>query len=404
MRKSQLFELNYVIRFEKGRAMEENRKKKPSILFYAVFVLIGIVIGLLIVSAMGSQRLKEMNTGTFLLKYVGGILVFFLAAWLQLILHEAGHLLFGLLTGYRLSYFRIGGFTIVKEDNGYSFKKLNMAGTAGQCMMVPPDMENGTYPAALYNFGGVIVNIVLALLFLLLSFFARGKTIPLFFCLGMAVMGLVFALTNGIPMMLQELPNDGYNGMNLKKSPEAMRSFWIQMKANDLQVRGVRLKDMPAEWFAPPSDEALKNGMVASLGVFVENRKMDERDMSGTEEWIEKLLGGDAAIPGLYRTFLRFDRILCHIREHLEKGEDPALAEDPVLQEDMSFWNSKEILQNRKTMSNFPALVRTEYLTARYLEKDEARAQAAREAMKKCAETYPLKGEVESEAEWLEML
>ena len=55
---------------------------------------------------------------------------------------------------------------------------------------------------------------------------------------------------NGIPMRLGNVDNDGYNALCLGKSPAALRSFWLQMKINQQISRGVRLKDMPEDWFA----------------------------------------------------------------------------------------------------------------------------------------------------------
>ena len=77
----------------------------------------------------------------------------------------------------------------------------------------------------------------------------------------MVVIGGAFALMNGVPMRLGTVDNDGYNALSLGKNPQALRSFWIQMKANHAQALGQTLKDMPAEWFVMPSDEDMKNSM-----------------------------------------------------------------------------------------------------------------------------------------------
>ncbi len=81
------------------------------------------------------------------------------------------HLIFGLLTGYRFSSFRIFNLMLVKESGRLRIRRLSIAGTGGQCLMCLPDLVNGTMPFILYNFGGAIMNILAALIDLILCFF-----------------------------------------------------------------------------------------------------------------------------------------------------------------------------------------------------------------------------------------
>ena len=376
----------------------EKKKGKKGITSFAALV-VGIVLGLVCVGFLGTERIKEMSFPAFLGRYVGAILLLIPAFYLQMILHETGHLVCGLLSGYRLSYFRIGGLTAVKEENGISWKKLKMPGTGGQCMMVPPEMVNGEFPATLYNLGGVLANLVVSLVFFLLFLAVKEPRWLQIFFLWVVVAGIFMALTNGIPMETQDVPNDGFNAKNLGKDPAARKSFWVQLTANDLQVRGVRLKDMPAEWFMTPSREEMKNGMTAAMGVFSENRNMDEENYEAAKEEIEVLLGEDVSMAGIYRNFLILDRLFLKVRELLLKGEDPAKSEEPQLKEDLAFWNSPEMRQYRKVMSNYPAILRTEYVTARYLENDPERAEKAKQELMREDSSYPLKGETLSERE-----
>lgn len=57
------------------------------------------------------------------------------AELIQIIFHEAGHLIFGLLTGYRFSSFRIVNLMWVKLDGRVQFRRLNFTGIGGQCLM-----------------------------------------------------------------------------------------------------------------------------------------------------------------------------------------------------------------------------------------------------------------------------
>lgn len=78
----------------------------------------------------------------------------YLAIILQIIIHEAGHLIGGILTGYKFSSFRIFNFMFIKENDKLKLKKLSLAGTGGQCLMSPPEFIEGKVPYILYNLGG----------------------------------------------------------------------------------------------------------------------------------------------------------------------------------------------------------------------------------------------------------
>ena len=72
---------------------------------------------------------------------------------MQIIIHEAGHLIFGLLTKYRFSSFRVFNLFLVNEEGHIKIKYLKIAGTAGQCIMLPPELNEKRIPYIWYNLG-----------------------------------------------------------------------------------------------------------------------------------------------------------------------------------------------------------------------------------------------------------
>lgn len=70
----------------------------------------GIVMGYLDKSTADTSLHQEI------LSFVGFILGIFVAFFLHIIVHETGHLVFGLLTGYKFSSFRIASFMWLKEN------------------------------------------------------------------------------------------------------------------------------------------------------------------------------------------------------------------------------------------------------------------------------------------------
>lgn len=326
----------------------------------------------------------------------GGILSFALllggmyaGILIHLIIHEAGHLLFGLMTGYTFSSFRIGSIMLQRENGRMAVRRFSIAGTAGQCLMAPPDMKNGAIPVRLFNLGGSIMNLLASLVFLaaavLLSDFWFVRTLFLLFALTGAALGLM----NGIPMRLGLIENDGYNAVSVSKNPEAMRAFWLQLKVNDRQSRGDRLKDMPEAWFVMPSDESMKNTIVAAIGVLCANRLLDEGRFEEARARISELLTKQNGVSGLHRSLLVCDQAYIALTGQAAH----------TLPSEISAPSQKKVM---KAMKNFPSVIRTEYALALLSEKNFEKAEKIKAQFEKIAVTYPYSGDIESERALME--
>lgn len=373
--------------------MTEKPKKKKIVwqqyIAMVFFILMGAVCGFLMM-----MYIDKSGTGKSLheeiLSLIGLFLGMYVAIFVQVIIHEAGHLVFGLCSGYQFSSFRIFSFMWMKEGDKISLKRFSLAGTGGQCLMIPPDMVDGRIPVVLYNLGGSLMNIIAGILFLGLFFAFSNVPFLSALMLLFAVIGFLFAIMNGVPMRMGTVDNDGYNAFALTRDKEAMRSFWVQMKANEQIAKGIRLKDMPDEWFIVPADEAMKNSMVVVLGVFACNRLMDAKQFEEADRLIAHMLEIDSGMIGLHRNLLICDRMYVELvtenrREVLDKLLD------------------KEQKKFMKSMKNFPSVLRTEYVYALLCERDTAKADKVKTQFEKCAKTYPYPNDVQSERELMEI-
>ena len=195
---------------------------------------------------------------------------------------------------------------------------------------------------------------------------------------------------NGIPMRMGMVDNDGYNAFSLTRNLEAMRSFWIQMKANEQLAKGVRLKDMPEEWFTVPSDEAMKNGMVAVMGVFASNRLMEAQQFEEADKLMAHILEIDSGMVDLHRRLMICDRMYIELITENRK-------------EVLDSMSTKEQKKFMKQMKNFPSVLRTQYVHALLFEKDTAKADKFKVQFEKCARTYPYPNDIQSERELMEI-
>lgn len=311
------------------------------------------------------------------------------AAYLQIIIHEGGHLIFGLLTGYRFVSFRIGSVIIYRRNGRLHLGKYSLAGTGGQCLLSPPDMTDGKIPCGLYHMGGALMNVITALLCIIIMLCNKHSGLLSSLCMMMAVMGFLLAVTNGIPMRMGTIDNDGYNALSLGKNPKALRSIWIQLKVNEQITEGVRLKDMPEEWFEIPDHEDMKNSMVATMGVFACNRLMDEKKFEQANVLMYDLLQKESGIVGLHQWLLTLDRIYCAL-----VGEGNSSVVDKM--------HDKELQKIVKAMKDFSSVLRTQYAYARLFEKDDKKAESIRKRFEKVAKRYPYQGDIQSERELIE--
>lgn len=373
--------------------MSNKRKKKKSLWKQypqMVFVLLmGAACGIIMVTYATSSA-DALQNGDFsalpgILLEMSGLLIGMCAAmYFHTIVHEAGHLVFGLLSGYKFNSFRIMSFIWLKENGKLRLKRLSLAGTGGQCLMSPPDLKDGTIPFALYNLGGSLMNIIVSVLLIIAYLLCPGVYLlsPLF--LIFAAVGFTIALMNGIPLRMGTVNNDGHNAYTISKDPDAPRAFWIQLKVSEQNAGGVRLRDMPAEWFTVPSDEAMKNSIIATCGVFACSRLMDEEKFGEAGVLIDRLLALDSGIIGLDRGLMVCDRLYIELI-----GE-----------------NRREIIENlltdeqrkfMKSMKSFLPVIRTEYALALLFEKNTEKAEKTAGQFAQAARTYPYPQEAESE-------
>ena len=236
------------------------------------YMLIGAGIGIIIVGPLIALIEGESITtvysniaNKFSLQTVAEILWMLIAVLfafiLHIILHEGGHLVAGLLTGYRFVSFRFLNFTLINKDGRLQWRNFELAGTGGQCLMAPPDKPLEEINTRWYNAGGVLANIVIVLLSLVLVWaFDLPHWLNELLVI-MAFIGIVTALTNGIPMKLGGVANDGYNLLQMEKDLPGKQSFCNILDINARSQEGETYSKMPERLFALPQPIDWKNSM-----------------------------------------------------------------------------------------------------------------------------------------------
>ncbi len=363
-------------------------KKKKKDLRGIVFLLVNIIplaaIGMVTGIMVGSVSESVLAAG------VCAALGWYIGFMGQIIVHELGHMVGGLLSGYKFCSFRIGSLMFIKDEKGLRTARFSLAGTGGQCLMSPPDMVDGKMPVTLYNLSGVLANIIVSAL-CGAAWFALRDTMAgaIFAAIGM--IGVFFAITNGIPMSTGMLDNDGKNAVSMKKDPAAQRALWLQLKVNEMTTRGVRIKDMPGEWFAEPSHEEMKNPLTAAVGVLCCARLMDEMRFEEADMLMRRYINMKSGIAGIHRAALICDRMFI---EMLGENRD-------IVIERMLTPQQQKIM---RALRRQPSVLRTEYALALMHRNDAAAAEQLKREFDKVAGKYPNPEEIESERELIKLI
>ena len=184
-----------------------------------VLQLIGIMfVGAIIGYAVGKivgDTLARVDTPNIIFLFIAGVIAFIL----QVIVHEAGHLVFGLLSGYKFISFRVFDFKIIKDENGkLKIRYERLAGTGGQCLMRAPEYVEGKFKYRLYLLGGVIFNIVFSIVSWLI--------LPSYYTLLFALIGFALAFLNLIPMGF----NDGMTYYHASKDETTRFILYLQLE------------------------------------------------------------------------------------------------------------------------------------------------------------------------------
>jgi len=214
-----------------------------------------------------------MDDILLLFVYLLGFLIFCL---IGIICHELGHLICGMLSGWRFLSFRI--FSLLwTEDNGRVVLKKSdeMKGVAlGQCMLRPVDNFKD-FRFVLYNLGGVLVNVVLLAVFLALCFLLRHNDTLFWFLLGGVPSNAILAILSFIPMEAGGVPNDGKNVVLAKRSEEAANAFWRMFKYSAETADGKRPRDFDENFFTLSPNADMSNYIIASIRALEADRLWD---------------------------------------------------------------------------------------------------------------------------------
>ena len=365
-----------------------NKQKNNNFAASIIYLGIGALCGLAIVFSADPEKFFG-TPKEFVSQMIFAMLILLLAFFIQAVIHEFGHLVFGLLTGYKFVSFRIGNFMFLKKDGKLRVKLYNIVGTGGQCLMMPPPWKEDL-PTVLYNFGGCIFNFLSAIIFLVAFVFTKQGTFWAMFFGMLVAVGFGNVLLNGIPMRTNGISNDGNNALILGKNKKALRAFWLQLYVNGLLSEGERYRNMPEDWFFIPTGEDLFDPMICTVGVMKYNYYFDTHEFDKAETVAKYMLHAPGLL-GLHRNELTCELLFLKIF----RGAEP---------EEINSLYTRELDKYIKATANYVSRRRLAYAYQLLYLKNITMAQKCLEVFEKTVKTYPYSSEIENEKEIIELI
>ncbi|WP_300702435.1 site-2 protease family protein [Bacteroides sp.] len=347
----------------------------------------GVIAGITLFSDASFPEILKKTVSIDILTMLGIILTsfasFFIALFLQIILHEGGHLVCGLATGYTFVSFRIGNLTLIRKDGKFLFKRFSIAGTGGQCLLAPPHKPLNEIPTAWYNMGGVLFNFLSATIALIPIFCISGMpSYVVTFLVIFSLAGYFLALMNGIPLKIGGIGNDADNMRLLLKNTESKQALMTQLQVNALLQEGVRLKDMPAEWFQEEENTNYKDALQVSIRLMTASRYEDMGDMNKAYILFNDCMQHKDELIGLFVKEVSCELLLIALMKGYTEQVNILYTEDI----------KAYINQYKKVMSGKQVLL---CALALYKEDDKAKAKEIYETLCRQSDKYLMQGEVQ---------
>ncbi len=356
-------------------------KKKIGMMMPAIImILIGGVCGLL----MGRYLIEEEFKILDLFVLFAGM---YLLLMLQIVIHETGHMIFGLLSGYTFCSIRFGNLMILKENGKLKMKRFSLAGTGGQCIMIPPEGED--IPVILYNLGGVLMNLIVSVIALIVWIIFPTSPLVSYLLLIFVVIGIGYVVVNGVPLK-EIVNNDGANALELSKDPHARKAFQIMFLINAETSKGVDITEMPEEWFFMPAEEDLHNSISSSIGVFYCNRLFAMKKFEEAKIAMESMIRDSVELVAVYKNMLTCDLIYIAV---LEGDYDHAKE-----------LHTSEIQKFMKTMVSQPDVQRDAYAYTLKVEQDEKKANNIVTKLNQMRKNYPYPSEIDSAFTFIDLI
>ena len=340
-----------------------------------ISIVVGILLGLVLLGIFIALDIEPIEIVLFGLCMI--ISLFFIIN-----IHEFGHYVFGKMAGYKLMSFRIGPLSWTVENEKFKFMILKSKDYGGLCAMIPPKEEIEQYKHTIYYIGGILFNLISAIIAILISFYTYGYVE--LFLIAFSITSFFTGVLNALPVMSGNSPSDGMIVWSiLLKKPFA--NDLLRLNRLSAQVsHGVRPRDIEFEF----DSEGEMNFTKVYFLFYSYFKALDSKNYSEVDYYIgllEKNIDKipEPMLPGIYYE-------ICF---------NYSIKEDKVNSE-KNYKNAGNVLQKDMDLNGLRVKSYYEYYTNKNTQKA---LEYANEALK-VADKFPLKGQAIMEKELVKEL
>ncbi len=284
-------------------------------------------------------------------EFIGMLLFLYFTFVAQIIIHEVGHLIFGLISGYKFISFRLFGFTIVKNRNRLIFRIYRLKGSLGQCLMYPP--EKVDYRYKLITLGGIIMNTItasIAVLIIINKYIENflnivGLSLFVFYGYGMAFISILPCIQLSDGASLKELKNRSARGYNRTQLLIAINL-----------MNGLTYKELPEEMYVVPNGENLTNSIIGYHKILECYYYMDNKDWDKAKKSLMDFNIVNDKGPKLIRDIVTAEKMFLTLIENKPFTEDRELEDYLKGKGDINFQRVKtacNINKNKQEKEKF---------------------------------------------------
>lgn len=359
-------------------------------------MLVGVAIGLVLVllliyiidgkDALDNVKDHDIEWATILLSVACAIVSLILSVVIHFALHEVGHMVMGMLTGYKFLSLRLFKYAIIKDKHGrLTFKRFNVAGTGGQCIMdLPHDTDADKMPFFWHYAGGVMANILIVAISIIILKCCDMGIIGTNFFMMMAFAGVLIAISNGVPISQNGLSNDAKSIQQLYKYKSSRTYVLRMMHMTSMLLRGTRLKDMPKEWFEDVMPHDTKDYFKLAYRINYITWLEDCGRFEDAKMVCEQLDGLDKPLPLMLKMEKDGEQVMCEMLTTKRKE-----VVEPLLTQRLRMY----VNANKTFSATKLALA---YVVASHYDDDQETAMALLDEFASHRQDYLMPGEIET--------
>lgn len=373
--------------------MDEMKSKSTSIslstlIFFLVCMVLGGMLGFSILDAFGGDLCWWQLVGRLL----EGLVLFLLAFFIQVFLHEIGHMIAGLLRGWTFISFTILGIVLSRRDGKFYLSRFAVPGVGGQCLMMPPQEGDTDLSIAFYNAGGILMNAFVSLLVgsLLIVYYDPLLWGLRVFLASLCISGIFFVIVNGVPSAAGGIPNDGMNIRELNKDSFSTHVFLTTMRCMGKLQQGYRIEDVVDGYLTDGVTLDYANPIHAVAVNFDISLAIAQLDFKKAHSIYKRMSPRFDRIVSIYQKEITYEKVFLFLVSPCE-GVDVGLMID------------SDTLNYFEMQTHFrPTALRVKYAFARLYECDEEKAESVYKQFQEVCEHYHIPGEVYSEKRLIE--